>query len=365
MKHASLTPPATNELELSVFGPGYGECAVMHLGNGNWLVVDSCNNEEGGIPVALEYLEQIGVDAATAVKLVIATHWHLDHTRGLAAVVQACSAARFACSAALASREFITLLQVSKAMSFVDGSSGVSEFLRILEVLRKRSGQADAAPDDYALAGMILYRSDSVEVRSLSPSSHTMSSALSTIARLIPSNGQPIRRFPRVEPNDLSVVLQVSSGAVSFLLGGDLEACSDRRRGWGAVIESPIRSKDKCCSYKVAHHGSPNADAPEIWSELLVDGPTAIVTPFELGSVSLPTAADVKRIIASSRSAYCTSQKATRSPSKRDTVDKIMNDVALTRRVYRRLPGHVRVRVELGGPHEDQRIEVFAGAQKL
>ena len=33
-------PPAPDELEVSLFGRGVGECAVVHLGSGEWLVVD-------------------------------------------------------------------------------------------------------------------------------------------------------------------------------------------------------------------------------------------------------------------------------------------------------------------------------------
>ena len=35
-------PPRTDELEVSLFGPGVGECVIVHLGAGEWMVVDSC-----------------------------------------------------------------------------------------------------------------------------------------------------------------------------------------------------------------------------------------------------------------------------------------------------------------------------------
>jgi glyoxylase-like metal-dependent hydrolase (beta-lactamase superfamily II) len=95
------TPPRSDEAEVSVFGPGFGECLVVHLGNNDWIVVDSCTDAESKRPVALEYLETIGVDAATHVSLVIATHWHDDHIGGFGKLYMACKAARFACSAAL------------------------------------------------------------------------------------------------------------------------------------------------------------------------------------------------------------------------------------------------------------------------
>src|SRR5262245_58961005 len=56
------TPPASDEVEISLFGPGIGECSVVHLGGGQWMVVDSCIDRSTRRPVALEYLAEIGVD---------------------------------------------------------------------------------------------------------------------------------------------------------------------------------------------------------------------------------------------------------------------------------------------------------------
>lgn len=35
-------PPAADEIEFSLFGPGYGEAVAVHLGDGTWLLIDSC-----------------------------------------------------------------------------------------------------------------------------------------------------------------------------------------------------------------------------------------------------------------------------------------------------------------------------------
>src|SRR5476651_2566238 len=102
-------PPSPNELELSLFGPGVGECLVVHLGSGNWMIVDSCLKEPRGRPIALEYLESLNVDVGSQVKLVVVTHWNDDHIQGIGEIVRAASSARFACSAALGSREFFSV----------------------------------------------------------------------------------------------------------------------------------------------------------------------------------------------------------------------------------------------------------------
>lgn len=98
-------PPQPHEIEISLFGPGYGECIVAHLGAGEWMIVDSCIDKSAR-PAALEYLRTIGVNASQHVKWVLATHWHDDHIRGLSDIVSECESAEFACSMALRNKEF-------------------------------------------------------------------------------------------------------------------------------------------------------------------------------------------------------------------------------------------------------------------
>ena len=77
------TPPLHEEVEITIFGPGYGECIVVHVGSGRWIVIDSCKHGTKTPPVALKYFDRIGVNPAVQVELVLVTHWHDDHIRGL------------------------------------------------------------------------------------------------------------------------------------------------------------------------------------------------------------------------------------------------------------------------------------------
>ena len=82
-------PPDSDQIEVSLFGPGYGECVVLHVGDGAWVIVDSCIDQDDN-PVALKYLNEIGIDLAQNVNLIVATHWHDDHIRGLGRLTTAC-----------------------------------------------------------------------------------------------------------------------------------------------------------------------------------------------------------------------------------------------------------------------------------
>lgn len=55
--------PDDQELEIMVFGPGYGEAIAVHVGERNWLLVDSCIDPDSKQPASYTYLQQIGVHA--------------------------------------------------------------------------------------------------------------------------------------------------------------------------------------------------------------------------------------------------------------------------------------------------------------
>ena len=55
---ARHTAPDSEEIELTLLGPGYGESIVLNVGEGVWVVVDSCVNSDGR-PKALAYLDSI------------------------------------------------------------------------------------------------------------------------------------------------------------------------------------------------------------------------------------------------------------------------------------------------------------------
>ena len=93
-----LMPPTSDEVELTVFGLGFGEAAAVHLGGGEWLLVDSCRR--GGENITLNYLRVLDVPF-TAVRAIVATHWDMDHVEGLTELVQACEDAILIVSAAL------------------------------------------------------------------------------------------------------------------------------------------------------------------------------------------------------------------------------------------------------------------------
>src|SRR5882762_2297358 len=102
----STTKPSDSEIEFSVFGPGYGECIAIHLGHNKWMVVDSCVRPSAKVPAVLEYFDAIGVDPEKSIELIVATHWHDDHVRGISSILEVATGATFCAASIFAGEEF-------------------------------------------------------------------------------------------------------------------------------------------------------------------------------------------------------------------------------------------------------------------
>ena len=365
-------PPRSEEIEVSAFGPGYGESIIAHVGLGDWVVIDSCLDRDSGSSAAIKYLRSISVDPSTSVRLVVATHWHDDHMRGLASVFEECKSAKFICSASLRSSEFLTLVHGLGKRSMMT-NSGVEEFFNIVQGLKQRvvSSRPESRGPEFAIADRLLWRREGslpAEVYALSPSSATIALAYGEIAQLLPTAGQPKRRAIALDPNRVAVALWVRVGDIAVLLGSDLEETGDLAAGWSAIVYSQTRPSGKASIFKIPHHGSATADHAGVWSEMLTEKPFAVLTPFVSGNVGLPTRRDVERICNCTTNAYTTARLMTRLTRKRHrAVEKTIGETVRSIRVIAGPTGHVRLRQNLREEDGDPtlNVELFNGAIEL
>jgi hypothetical protein len=364
----TLGGPAPDQVEVSVFGPGYGESSVIHIGANNWIIIDSCVDAESKQPASLQYLRSIGVDPS-AVKLVIITHWHDDHIRGISSIVAKCSEARVCVSAALSRREFLaSALPYDERPGIVVGS-GASEISKVLEIIRLQKRPAIRAFADKKL--MALPPGDTghglpCEIWALSPSDEQFDRSLKEVAKLVPKVRATKIRAPDQGPNHLSVVTWVSVGDQIFLFGADLEEHSEPLLGWSAILNSTTRPPGQAFFFKIPHHGSSNGHHDRVWSELLIANADSVLTPWNRNE-GLPTKEDVYRICNLTNSAFSTSNcKAIptrrRSPMvekqiKETTVGKLQNALSIT--------GQLRIRSGGNGQPKFWCIETLAGACTL
>jgi Metallo-beta-lactamase superfamily len=360
--------PDWDEIELSIFGPGFGECLLLHLGLGEWLIVDSCVDQRLKEQPALAYLNQIGVDPVQAVKVIVTTHWHDDHIRGMAEVVSTCAAARFFCPAAFGRREILELLGTFRKGPFRD-HSGTTEITQVFKTLEERR-IGKTLPIHPVGPNRVLFdefRGEHGQVRviALSPSD---AAVVQAIAALTEAGSDPARGLVVAPtPNFCSIVLHVAFPGASLLLGADLEETRDPEIGWTAILDLVGRPRARAQVFKVPHHGSVTGHHDRVWTEMLDPPICALLTPFVRLQVPLPTRMDIDRIIKLSDQAYITSPPVRPRVSRREhVVEKQIREVALRMNQAEPVMGQIRIRRAIyDDPTTGWSVDLRGAAQKL
>jgi len=338
--------PAPDEPEVVVFGPGYGEAIAVHLGENQWLLVDSCRNPNTKVPASLEYLQQIGVDP-TQVLAVVASHWHDDHVRGLSALLDACSNAELFISGVFNDREAMAFLAAYSGKH----TSGLSRGTRELYDSVGRMGNAVIPATHRTLILQRQINGQPVLVAALSPTTEGQARTLEHFVSYVPSNDagmgdSPINHAPDLQPNMESVVVHIDLGEDAILLGSDLE--HHGLAGWQGIVESKFgRALRQASIYKVAHHGSVTAEYQGIWDLMLRATPTSVLTPFINGSVKLPKDVDRLRVRAASGHSFISSGASRKALLDRD-IEKRLNAMCANLTPVNNGFGAVRVRRQNG-----------------
>jgi beta-lactamase superfamily II metal-dependent hydrolase len=343
--------PNEDEVEINIFGPGYGECCLVHIGGGQWIVIDSCVDTESGRPVALAHLERVGVDPAESVKLIVASHWHDDHIRGLSSVLRSCVAAKFCASSALSKKEFIAVLKAYGQNRTIRSGSGAREIIATLAILKERNSVSHPIR---AIASKLLFRWDAAltghgqpaEVWSLSPSDGQYEKFLVELGSMLPSDGEEKLRLTSQSPNHLSVVTWLSIGSYAFLFGADLEEVGKPDLGWSAIALSETRPFGRALFFKIPHHGSQTAHHADTWRLLVEPEAVSVLTPWNKNRM-LPSRADVERLLGINPHAYSTSNLRPEPIVRRPyAVEKQIKETAKIKSIKLKT-GHVQLRGRL------------------
>lgn len=350
---------ADDVVEVSLFGSGYGECCLIHLGGGAWMMIDSLLDESDSQP-ALGYLQELGYPPEECVRLIVASHWDDDHTQGLAAVLQTCTAADFACASIFSEKEYLSLQRLGQRDE-LPGTSGF-EFVKVFELLGKRAkGNPPALEVSWCSADRPIWTRPAdgsipaVRISSLTPSNASISMTMAATTGM--GVGQSMRSVSFRKPNHCSVVIWASIGDRRLLLGADLDNTGHAGTGWNGILASTHRDSSVAEVFKVPHHGSPNAWEDRIWTELLTPDPVALVAPWSLGGNYLPQDADRERICAKTTKGHLAAPAGRRrARSGNPTVDKLMSDEVSRRYSAGGSVGRVTARAHAQG---DQQWEII------
>lgn len=357
-----MAAPQSDEIEITLLGRGFGESIVLHIGDGDWVVIDSLlDKSKNSAP--REYLESLGV-APERVKVVVATHWHDDHVGGISKLYAWASSAKLVMPVVKTFRELATFISAQQPSGAAAVTNGVSE-LRQLVATIKAEGRAKAV---HCQADLTIHRKASADLGcevvlyALSPLAADLDLFITRLGEAATS-GNLAKRLQPFAPNDVSVAALLTLGDDAVLLGADLEVTAEPERGWRAVLASDTRPPIRASAYKIAHHGSENADCDELWSELLTASPVSVLSPFNKGK-GLPTQVQVTRILTKSKNAHVTNITPFRKYRDKGTMTKAAIEAAnLNLRPGHREVGRVTLRKRL--PDPDWAISYEGGASDL
>lgn len=336
--------PEAQQLEVSLFGPGIGESVCIHIGHGKWMIVDSCLNPESKEPASLEYLKNLGLNPSEVIELIVITHWHSDHIKGLAQIVEQCPQAQIVWSEALKENEFLKFYEGIAASPLPEPFEGeADEIKKVLQICLARKANKEDLKFRLASADKRLFSQNGFEVWCLSPSDAAIMQSKLEVSRVLNSQKKLRRRVPMSE-NLNSVAMLILSPMGNALLGADLEVCTNpsATTGWDAVLTSAAKPQDKARIFKIPHHGSVTGHHDEVWSQMIETNSISMVT--EYINSSLPKPSDIERLKKHTTELYRTTLK-TKKPGKRDkVVERMVSSIATRRHVYEKKLGHVQLR---------------------
>lgn len=348
-------PPNKDEVEITLFGTGggYGESVLVKLG-GSWIIIDSCINPRTGIPLSIDYLTKIGVDASENVKLVVCTHWHNDHILGLARTLEECKNARFVMPAVNDTKKFLQYVRLDYEKIKKGSESSTREFNECVEIVSKRAYKniIRASSDKIIFSEKHIVESGKTilfELFALSPSEAVVSHFDLELSNLMADFKLSKVVVPEKSANEKSVALLIRSNEFSAILGADLEVGSKDDEGWKDIIKNSNSINSKAILYKIPHHGSINAYSEEIFNQLIDENAILKLTPWNRKN-KLPEIQMVEKYKNHSNEVFITSSLDTLAskPKKRDKgLEKIAKRFSRKLTLMRFSEGIVRSRRNL------------------
>jgi len=276
-----VDPPDPDQLELTIFGRGFGECIAVHVGDHRWVVVDSFRDTSQR-PVAQTYLENL--DGEHTVVAAVLTHWDDDHIKGAADLIERYRPDEVWMPAVLNNDEaFEFAFAHVEAQSGRAVPSGLREFVSVTSAL-------PSGVTRFALPGRFVTTGTPATLRVMSPHDEIVRQGFAALG-IAQRPGFGEISSPR--PNNTSIVLWVELGAGTALLGADLE---NSEWGWQTIVDAQPQNHPRAEVLKVPHHGSPDAHCDAVYQRLCGENLLVAVTRYTPGVTPRPSPNDVSRL---------------------------------------------------------------------
>lgn len=342
--------PKQGELEISVFGRGFGECIVIGCGNGDYAVIDSFQNAETKRPIALDYLEKIGVDPKTAIKEVIITHWHSDHIGMMSELIKTANNSQIIINPVFSNRTYQQYMSIATQ----EQQDSTSEYAKVLPLLQEKKSCIRLAKSRNGI-----YENEKLQIIALSPQDGEI---IEKYLPFLTGSEDRIRREYQTD-NLLSIVLLVKpKKSDGVLLGSDMEVIDEEDAGWNGVVRNYNPFNGKASLFKVPHHGSATGHKQEVWTEMLTSHPISFITTYNKGH-KLPKDDDILRVNSLSGETYLIGNKNKQDKQMEREVRKTCPGIEIEQ--ISTAVGLVRYRKNMDIVSAQPVIECFGAARKV
>lgn len=292
--------PANDEIEITTIGGGInGESIVVHIGNGHWVIIDSCTfPKDKKTPLALKYLKEIGVTPKDSVLEVVCTHWHLDHINGLNNIVYECENARLFMPNVGNASDYIRLI-LPETVDTETNSQILEIFDKSIEIIkgREKNNWPIYTTCNSQIAFTDFPDKTQVELLALSPS-HQLQDDFSR--KLVDGTAESLTEDIKkriLNPNLCSIACILRTPNFNAVIGGDLEkqnaddsVCAKdcncpNRLGWCSIYDTSTayQYNQSFDNIKIPHHSSVTGYCPRLW-DTNSQKPIATSTLYSKGS---------------------------------------------------------------------------------
>ena len=274
MMNKELKKPSPDLFQIVLFGKGYGESILIHIGNNKYIVVDSFIDNMSGNPVTIDYLNEIGENPSSIIGI-ICTHWDDDHVKGISKIIEKIEhKINVYIPMVQSNRDKENFVRYVCMNADSDDINSTSEYKKLFDFFRDGKIQINFTSSCMNICSSELssVNKDWASIYALSPS---QANILKFLKNVVPPEEKTPRSNLQISNNGVSIVAFISRISDGILLGGDLE---NTQNEWDDVINI-FPSKDKCSVFKIPHHGSKNAYNKNVWGKI-VEKPISIITRF-------------------------------------------------------------------------------------
>jgi hypothetical protein len=301
-----LDKPKNNEVEITLFGNGYGESIVIYIPEVGWGIIDSFQTEIEGRTIIppLEYLKELLYPDYPRLAFILLTHPHEDHYLGFDNILRDYPGGIE--KIYWYQGDGIRELKVYWLQQKIANNGVLPNYSRIHEAIRKAIKQGVTERRLSELTEVVdkrhikidNYGYTDISIKALSPGASAERKYVELLHKAITDikQGKPVFQLNDHSHNLLSVALYITLGDLKILLGSDVENTHGDDTAWQGILHNTGVNLSAQL-VKVSHHGSKNGYYKKAWDMHCEDTkPIAIIAPYNRTSSALPNSALINEL---------------------------------------------------------------------